>query len=100
MTDTQETPAQTIASRWKFGLRSLLLVTLLVATYFAGWQSHKIFHNRNLKEHVAAAMQEIKRRNVEVETIDELGLTVVRGQKENVEAAQAVIGVVQSAAAE
>lgn len=87
-------------TRWRFGIRTLLLATVLVATYCAGWQSHKIFHNRNLQENITAAMQEIQNKNVEVETIQELGLTIVKGKKEDVESAQERIDQVQKAASE
>ena len=84
---------------WQFGIRSLLLVMLLVATYFTGWVSHRLFHNRNLNENISAAVRAIDNKNVEVEAVEELGVTIVKGKKEDVEAVKTTIGKVQAAAA-
>ncbi len=54
---------------------------LLVATYIAGWLSHRQFHNRNLDENVAAAIKAIENKKAEVEVVDDLGgLTIVKGK--------------------
>ena len=84
---------------WRFGLRSLLLVILLIATYFAGWVSHRHFHNRNLNENISAAVRAINNTNVEVEAVEKLGVTIVRGKKEDVEAVKPTIDKVHAAAA-
>ena len=66
----------------QFSVRSVLVVMLLVATYIAGWLSHKQFNNRNLDENVSAAVKRIDNMQAQVEVIDELdGLTVVRGKR-------------------
>ena len=84
---------------WQFGLRSLLLVMLLIATYFAGWVSHRLFHNRNLNENISAAVRAIDNTNVEVEAVEGLGVTIVKGKKEDVEAVKPTIEKVHAAAA-
>lgn len=67
-------------SKLRFSLRTALLGMLLVATYTAGWMSHKHFHNRNLKENVAEALDKIETKQAQVEVMEELdGLTVVKG---------------------
>ncbi len=69
------------SSWFRFSLRSVLLLMLLVATYIAGWLSHKQFHNRNLEENVADAVKRIENKKAEVEVVDELGgLTIIRGK--------------------
>ena len=84
---------------WRFGLRSLLLVMLLIATYFAGWVSHRHFHNRNLNENISAAVRAIDNKNVEVDAVEELGVILVKGKKQDVEAVKTTIGKVHAAAA-
>ena len=84
---------------WRFGIRSLLLVMLLIATYFAGWVSHRLFHNRNLNENISAAVRAIDNKNIEVEAVEDLGVTIVKGKKEDVEAVKTTIGKVHAAAA-
>ena len=82
----------------RFGLRALLLATLLVATYCAGWQSHKRFHNRNLDENIAAALHAIDTRNVEYENAEKLGTTTLKGKQEDVSAVEDAVTRVQAAA--
>jgi hypothetical protein len=84
---------------WRFGIRSLLFTMLLIATYFAGWVSHRLFHNRNLNENISAAVRAIDNKNVEVEAVEGLGVTIVKGKKEDVDAVKTAIGRVHAAAA-
>jgi hypothetical protein len=84
--------------RCNFSILRLMFATLLVATFCAGWRSHKLFHNRNLKENIAAAMQEIEGKNVQVVTIQDLGVTVIKGKEQNVNEAREIIEQVQAAA--
>ena len=85
--------------RWlRFSLRSLLLIVLLVATYCAGWVSHRAFHNRNLQENIEAAIREIETKNAELE-MNQLGTTVITGKsKSDVEAVASAIEDVHTAA--
>jgi hypothetical protein len=84
---------------WRFGIRSLLFIMLLIATYFAGWVSHRVFHNRNLNENISAAVRAIDNKNVELEAVERLGVTIVKGKKEDVDAVKMTIGRVHAAAA-
>src|SRR5690349_1645097 len=84
---------------WRFGIRSLLLVMLLIATYFAGWVSHRLFHDRNLNENISAAVRALDNKNVKVESVEDLGVAIVKGKKEDVEAVKTTIGKVYDAAA-
>jgi hypothetical protein len=84
---------------WRFGIRSLLFIMLLVATYFAGWVSHRVFHNRNLNENISAAVRAIDDKNVEVEAVESLGITRVKGKQEDVDAVKTAIESVHAAAA-
>ena len=84
---------------WRFSLRSLLLVMLLTAIYFAGWVSHRLFHNRNLNENISDAVRAIDNKNVKVEAVDDLGVTIVKGKKEDVEAVKPTIDKLHAAAA-
>jgi hypothetical protein len=84
---------------WRFGLRSLLLVMLLIATYFAGWVSHRLFHNRNLNENISAAVRAIDNNNVEVDAVEKHGVILVKGKKEDVETVKPTIGKVHAAVA-
>jgi hypothetical protein len=72
---------------------------LLIATYFAGWESHRLFHNRNLNENISAAVRAIDNKHVEVEAVEELGVTIVKGKKEDVESVKTTIDKVHAAAA-
>ena len=61
------------------------MLMLLIATYIAGWISHKRFHNRNLDENVAAAIQLIESKRAQVEVVNELGdLVIVKGESDQV----------------
>lgn len=88
--------------RWyRFSLRSVLIIMLLVATYIGGWLSHKQFHNRNLDQNVADAVKLIENKQVEVEVVDELGLSIVKGRTtKDVSEVISVIDQVKSAAKE
>src|SRR5688572_17918588 len=99
MAEKQSSQGDSCKIGWRFGLRSLLLVMLLIATYFAGWVSHRLFHNRNLNDNISAAVRAIDNKNVEVEAVDELGVIIVKGKKEDVEAVKPTIGKVRAAAA-
>jgi hypothetical protein len=99
MVEKQFSQGQSRKIGWRFGIRSLLLVMLLIATYFAGWVSHRVFHNRNLNENISAAVRAIGNKNVEVEAVEELGVTIVKGKKEDVDAVKTTIGKVHAAAA-
>ena len=85
--------------RWiRFSLRSILLIMMLVATYMAGWVSHRAWNNRNLQENIDDAMDQLSNSQVSVETVDDLGVIVVKGKKPDVKKAQTSIGKIHDAA--
>jgi hypothetical protein len=88
-----------VRQRWiRFSLRSILFIMMLVATYMAGWVSHRAWHNRNLQENIVDAMDQLNNSQVSMETVDDLGVTIVKGRKSNVKKAQTSIGKVHDAA--
>jgi hypothetical protein len=86
---------------FRFSMRSVLLTMLLVATYVGGWLSHKQFYNRNLDENVANAVKLIESKRAEVEVVDELDLSIVKGRTaKDVSEVVSAIDQVKSAAKE
>ena len=86
-----------VRQRWiRFSLRSILVLTMFVATYMAGWVSHRAWHNRNLQQNINDAMDQLTNSQVSMETVD--GVIIVKGAKSNVQKAQTSIGKVHDAA--
>ena len=86
-----------VRQRWiRFSLRSIFVLMMFVATYMAGWVSHRAWHNRNLQENIADAIDQLTNSQVSMETVD--GVTIVKGAKSNVTKAQPSIGKVHDAA--
>jgi len=54
------TPASSDRSAWlRWSLRTLLTITMLAASYFAGWVSHREWNKRNVEEVILNATDRI-----------------------------------------
>ena len=69
-----------------------------MATYSAGSVSHRTYHNRHLRQRIEAAIEQIQANPVEVEAVDELGITVLKGKKADVQSVQSAIKEIEVAA--
>jgi hypothetical protein len=89
-----------VGQRWiRCSLRSILLIILLVATYLAGWVSHRAWHNRNLQRNIADAMDQLTNSQVDMVTVDDLGVIILKGPpKLDVQKAETSIGKIHEAA--
>jgi hypothetical protein len=83
--------------RYQFNLRFLLVLIMLVASYWAGWVSHRAWQRRNIEQAIDDALQQVKG-PLQVEKVDELDVVVLRGGQADVEAMQRGINKIESAA--
>lgn len=73
--------------RWlQFSLRTLLVIMAVVASYFAGWASHREWNKRTIDEAILKATQRVGAAGqVQVETSKVVpGGFILRGKKEDV----------------
>jgi hypothetical protein len=78
-------------------MRFLLVLIMLVASYWAGWVSHRSWQSRNIEQAIDDALQQVNG-PVQVEKVDELGVVMLRGGQADVEAMQRGINKIESAA--
>ena len=76
--------------RIQFSLRAMLILTLLVAAYAAGWISHREWNQRNLIRSITQAI-EAANAPVKVEIVEGTDIFMTRGRKEDVDAVMRVI---------
>jgi CHASE3 domain sensor protein len=82
----------------QFCLRTLLAMLVLVATYFAGWVSHRQWNRRNVDAAIQSAMRRIEG-PVQVETPKDAGqVFILRGRKDDVAEVDEAIRDVDAAA--
>jgi hypothetical protein len=70
---------------------------MLVASFFAGWVSHRSWQRRNIKQAIDDALQQVNG-PVQVEKVANTDVIVLRGRGADVEAMQEGIDKIESAA--
>ena len=82
---------------YQFSIRFLLVVIMLVASYCAGWVSHRSWQRRNIDQAIDDALQQVNG-PVQIERVDDPGVIILRGRSADVEAVQGGINKIESAA--
>ena len=82
---------------YQFSMRFLLVLIMLVASYCAGWVSHRSWQRRNIYQAIDDALQQVNV-PVQVEKVDDLDVIMLRGRQANVEAMRGGINKIESAA--
>ena len=80
----------------RFSLRSLFIIMMLAASYFAGWVSHRAWNRRNTEQAILDAMRPVNG-PVRVEKAGDLDVIMLKGRKADVEATQEAIDKIQAA---
>jgi hypothetical protein len=70
---------------------------MLVASFCAGWVSHRAWQRKNIEQATVDAMLQLGG-PVRVEKVDGLDVMMLKGHKADVEAMQGAIGKIQDAA--
>ena len=81
---------------FRFSLRSLFIIMMLAASYFAGWISHRAWNRRNTEQAIIDAMRQVNG-PVRVEKAGDLDVIVLKGRKADVEETQEAIDKIQAA---
>jgi hypothetical protein len=86
----------TMRQAFRFSLRSLFIIMMLAASYFAGWISHRAWNRRNTEQAIIDAMRQVHG-PVRVEKAGNLDAIMLKGRKSDVEATQEAIDKIQAA---
>ena len=82
---------------FQFSMRFLLVLIMLVASYCAGWVSHRSWQRRNIDQAIDDALQQVNG-PVQIERVDDPGVIILRGRAADVVAVQGGINKIESAA--
>jgi hypothetical protein len=69
---------------------------MLVASYFAGWISHRAWNRRNAEQAIIEALRQVNG-PVRVERAADIDVIMLKGSKADVEATQEAIDKIQAA---
>jgi hypothetical protein len=86
----------TMRQSFRFSLRSLFIIMMLAAAYFAGWISHRAWNRRNTEQAIIEAMRQVQG-PVRIERARDLDVVMIKGDKADVEATEDAIGKIQAA---
>ena len=87
-----ESESRTVGFR--FSLRTVLIVFLFVASYFAGWVSHRTWSRRQVEEIIADTVRALGA-PIQVEKVNDLDVLILTGPKEDVERVQRIVDEIQ-----
>jgi hypothetical protein len=86
----------TMRQAFRYSLRSLFLIMMLAAAYFAGWISHRAWNRRNTEQAIIDALRQVEG-PVRVENAGDSDVIMLKGRKSDVEATEEAIGKIQAA---
>lgn len=83
----------------RFSLRGLLILCSLVAAYWAGWRSHRVWNQKNLSETMQRAFDEAEAKYpVKIEAFEGTDIFMTRGRREDIDKVNGILEEVGKAA--